>query len=517
MTSLTEIRERFPQYADVSDGDLLMALNREMYPQMHPRAFLDAIDGATNAQVTISRPELKEFWQRGVTLPMPGESQRDAEMRAGGTSFGPTDPGGRGMAGVRSYMQGMSLGGSDEATAGMTSLATGNPYEFELEKERRRLAQGEQQYPVQSGLAEIGGALTMPAAAIQSPLKAGAVGTASGMGMAFGKGEGGAQQRATDAAAAAPASALFSFGSIPVQRGLQKGLRRLIHGAQAKPSIPLLRRARTEAYEAVDNSGFTFDPTVVDGVLTKIYATLDDPTSGYVVSASPRVDKAKRILEANWGDTKTLSQMDKIRSRLWDVWDKAPKDEARLILGMINEIDDAIEASLGGDPIMQTAREAHKALMRTEYLDAAFRKAEGRTAATGSGGNIYNNYAKVFEKIIDDPKLSRKFTDEQLEFFRIAVDTPLPERTMRKLGKLSPDGNGLMLALTAIGGSIDPSMFALGGVGAMAKYTSDAAMAERVDRALGLTSGMKPRPAYTPSNVPGAAAIGGLSMDRKGR
>ena len=36
MTSLSEIRQKYPQYKDVSDGDLLMGIHRKYYSRIHP-------------------------------------------------------------------------------------------------------------------------------------------------------------------------------------------------------------------------------------------------------------------------------------------------------------------------------------------------------------------------------------------------------------------------------------------------------------------------------------------------
>lgn len=507
MTSLQEIRQKYPQYSDLSDGDLLMGLHRKHYADMHPRQFLSSIEGADVASATIRNPDLKAWYRERVQLPLGDESPDQMQARLVGSAGGATD-GGRAMSGLRSAFQGMTFGYGDEIVGSAAAALSGNNPEFERARERQRVQQGESAYPVQSALAEIGGAVAAPGAAVRSVPAAIAAGTAGGTLYASGKAAPG--ERTEEAVAAIGPSALFSAAAIPAQRFAQKGIRRLMMGAEKKPSLAALKAARDLAYRQVDNAGFSFSPQQYDDTLTAIYAQLDAPTSGYIKGADPKVEKAVRIIEKNWGDAKTLGQVDDLRKALWDVWKGAPKDEARNILGMINQIDDMVETTLGGNPVLRDAREAHKAFARTEYLDQLFRKAENRTSVTGSGGNIYNNYAKVFERIVDDPKLAKKFTDEQLAFFRQAMDVPLSERNMRLLGKLSPEGNGLMMALNVIGGSVDPSIFAVGGAGAVAKRAADARMANRVDQAIGLTAGMQPRPLpTTPTQIPYAASVGG--------
>jgi len=65
MTSIADIRAKYPQYDGISDGDLLMGLHRKHYADMHPRAFLNSIEGAgTLPHVTIQNPDLQQHWRR---------------------------------------------------------------------------------------------------------------------------------------------------------------------------------------------------------------------------------------------------------------------------------------------------------------------------------------------------------------------------------------------------------------------------------------------------------------------
>lgn len=514
MTSVDDVRAKFPQYEAFSDGDLLMAVHRRFYPSMHPRQFLNNIEGAANAHATITRDDLKEHWRSGASKPLPGENPEQTAQRLGGTASGDVSTGGRAVAGVRSAMQGMTFGTSDEAVAKVASLLSGNSYDFELDRERRRLAQGEAEYPGQSIAAEMGGAILAPGAAVKTVKGAVAAGTGGGMAYAAGKGEGGAKERGKDALAAAPASLFFSSIAVPAQRAFSKGFRRLVKGAEEKPSIGRLKAIRSQAYKAVDESGFQFSAEELDGALSKVYARLDEPTSGYV-KGDAKTEAALKILENNWGKPMTLSEVDKVRSRIWKRWASAAPDEAQVIQEIIGAIDEMIESADGANAVLAPARQAHKDLTRFQLLDAEFKKMANRTAVTGSGGNIYNNYGKVFERIVDNPKLASKFTDDQLAFFRAAIDTSAGESALRRLGKLSPEGNGLMLALNIIGGTVEPTLFAVGGAGAVAKRSAEKAMESRVDDALLMSAGMGPRrPVTTPTQVPTAASVGALSWER---
>ena len=509
MASIEQIRQKYPQYSDMSDGDLLMGIHRKFYPNMHPRKFLNSIEGAANAHATIKNPELKTYFRERAVAPMKDETEMQAGARAGGTSYGPTETGGRLMSVVRSGLQGVSAGYGDEAVGQAYSLLSGNSPAFEQEKERRRVELGDETYPVQSALSEIGGALAMPATAIKSIPAAIGLGTASGMAYASGKARPG--ERIDAAKDAAVPSAIFSALAVPIQRIAQKGVRAVFNSAQKRPTLGALKAARDTAYKAVDESTFQFSADDYDGVLTRIYSDLADPTGPYVKGASKKTDAALNIIERNWGDGIPLTKVDNIRKSLWKIWKSADDDEATSILRMINAIDDMVDNAPGATPIVEAAREANKTFKRVEFLQAEFDKAARNTQVTGSGGNIYNNYARVFKNILNNPNKSRNFSGEQLAFMQKAIDTNIGDDMLRKLGKLSPDGNGLMLALNVIGGSIDPKLWAVGGLGGAAKALSDRAMGNKVDDVLSIAAGAPVRiPGSTPSNFPGAAAIGGL-------
>ena len=355
MASLEEIRAQYPQYADVSDGDLLMGIHRQFYSDMHPRQFLNSIDGAANAHATISNPDLKAYWRESVSKPMEGENARQTGERLSGTSYGPANEGGRLMAGARSATQGMTFGYGDELTGRAAAALTGNSPEFETNKERRRLAAGEEKYPVQSALSEIGGALAAPGATVRSVPAAIAAGTAGGVTYASGKAEEG--ERVEEAVAAAPASLLFSALAVPAQRLAQKGLRRVFQGAQKRPTVGNLRRAKNEAYKAVDESGFKFSRDTMQDALARVQQKLDAPDSAYV-KGDPKVERALRLLEKNADQDLSLSQLDNLRSRIFKTWASAPKDEAEAILDVIGVLAQIKAAGVEKVRLLTSARGA---------------------------------------------------------------------------------------------------------------------------------------------------------------
>lgn len=507
MTTVAELRAKFPQYEGVSDGDFLMGIHRKYYQNRHPREFLSAIEGAANAHVTIQNPVLKEYWRERVSAPMSEETERGTRERLSGSASGDVNTGGRVGQVARSALQGMTFGYGDEIIAAGTSALSGNSYNYELQRERDRLQAGEEQHPVQSFISEVGGSLLAPGAAVRSLKQAVGLGTAGGMVYASGKAEDGGRVEA--AGEAFVPSLLFSIGGEAAQRGGSKVLRKLFGRTNERPTTGVLRATKNRAYKEVEQSGVNFSANELDGVLTRVYQRLDDPSVNYA-KGDTQTEGALRFLEKNWGRDMTLGELDNVRSRLWRRWSSADDAQRSAILEIIGEVDDLIDTKPDATGLLSAAREADKAFRRTEILENMFQKAANQTATAGSGGNVYNNYGRVFQKILDNDRLSRRFTPEQLKFFEEAIKTPRSENVLRKLGKLSPDGNGLMLAMNVIGGMLDPSLLAVGGAGAVAKANVDSRAAQRASDALRLTSGVAPRPSVsTPSQVPYAAAVAG--------
>lgn len=511
MATMEEIRGMFPQYGDVSDGDLLMAIQRKHYPTMHPRQFMDSIEGAANAHATITRPELKQYWQESVSAPMEGETTQQTEHRLYGNPYSQATTGGRPMEAVRSVTQGMTAGYGDEMTAGITSMLSGNSYGYERGMEQARLDKGEEAHPWQSAIAEIGGALAVPGATMTSIPKAIAAGT--GMGMLYGSGKAKpGESRAGEAAAAFGPSLVASTIAAPAQFWLSKVANRLFKGAQKRPTLATLSAAEKQAYKEVSQSGFRFSKVDYDDMLSGIYQKMDDPASPYVKGMT-KPESALRFIEKNWGDEMTLEQVDNVRSRLWKFWNSADPVEETVILDMIQSMDDMIDAQAGATPLLQAARQASKQRRGLEYLEEAFKKAERNTSVSGSGGNKYNNFGRVFRDILNNDTKRRMFAPEAIKAMEAAIQPGREQELLRKLGKLSPDGNGLMLMLNTIGYHIDPSLLGMGAVGAGAKIAADRKQAKAVDDILGIVAGAPPAvPGAASTAVQGAAAVGGQRL-----
>lgn len=260
MATLAELRARFPQYNEVTDGDFLAALNRKFYPNVHPRTFFDSVEGATNAHATIRKPELRDWFRAEVQKPIGQEPEAVRAERLGGKLTSDVSEGGRGMTALRSGLQGMTFGAGDEiVAAGVSALRPDLDYSQALEQERSRLAQGRQKFPVTATGSEIAGGVATGVAATSGIAPAqtlvGKFGQAVGIGGASGAAYGG-----------------LSAEGGPAERGKGAMLGGLIGAGVGAASVPAeigLRRVGDAVYGAVQNLSGKVKPERVETALAQ--------------------------------------------------------------------------------------------------------------------------------------------------------------------------------------------------------------------------------------------------------
>ena len=232
-----------------------------------------------------------------------------------------------------------------------------------------------------------------------------------------------------------------------------------------RPSLESLRDAKNVAYDAVDKSGVKFSTDEVSNLINRAKASVDD--FNYVPDVDLQTKAALSTVGAQAGKELTIGQLDKLRQGLYKRYNKAPEEQG--IRAIIDEIDDLIEAKDPANALMSAAREANKRYKKSELLDEAFTRAQRSAAASGSGGNVVNNYRRAVANILNSKRNSKYFLDEEKQVMEQFVKGNFSENTLRLIGKLSPSGNGLMQALNIGAVAYNPAMIGVTGAGIIAK------------------------------------------------
>lgn len=367
MTTIADLRAAYPQYADIPDGEFLMGLHRAMYSDMHVRDFVHAVDGGPAAMMTIPSGSMRDYWRENVILPREGETQREAEMRAGGALFGDTSSG-QGEAMLRSAGQGLMFGAADEITARGVSALGGNSYDYELARERERLSEGREDFPIATTLSEIGGAAatglglgygatgagaTLP----QRMLAGGAVGAAEGAVYDFNAGEGGFQDRASRVPRGA-AVGLLAGGAAPavlagaghVARSVSNPIAGLLNiGNDSRATRQIMRAL--DASGSMDNLGPALRQSAAEGQPMFTVADAMGTEGQRSLSGVARQPGAGRQFAEEFLETRQLDQGDRLAGFLRDslgVDETAEAAAARLTAARGAEADALYEAARGG-------------------------------------------------------------------------------------------------------------------------------------------------------------------------
>jgi hypothetical protein len=439
--------------------------------------------------------------------------------------------GGRGTAleaALIGARQGVTLGFGDEGNAAVRAAGDwlGNPfrrgdgqpfgesYDKRLAHERTLLGQTEAENPKSMLGGEIAGSVMLPGGAVKATTVAGAAGKGALAAGAFGgvagagNAEGGMGERAKGAATGAAFGSLFGAGAGATAAVGTKAFRTAMGRVAKAPTVEGLKVAKNLAYKAVDDAGEVFSPGELQGMVKAANESIDGLGS-YVPDVDKQTAAALTILERNAKGPMTLGQLDKIRQGLWKRLEAAPNEVG--IHDAIDAIDDLVQSRGATSELMDAARLANAQFKKAELLENAFKKAQDQTSATGSGGNILNKYRQAVVRIVNDPKQARWFNADEIAAMQRVIDGNLTENMLRRVGKISPNGNGLMMMLNLMGGAAfgGPAL-AVTALGVGAKELADRSATGSVDALTGKVMGAaKPEPFLVPGALARAAGYSG--------
>lgn len=512
MKTLEELRAQFPQYANVSDGDFLIGLNRKFYPTMHPREFLNSIDGAANAHVTIKNDAIKSWYRENVSKPLPGEDAAATGQRLGGSiSEAQPTTGGTVANAARGALQGLTFGGGDEIVAAGVSALSDKTYDQALADERQRLEMGRAESPVASYGGEIAGAVAMPLGVVaKGPTVANTALRSAGMSgllgglYGFGTGEGGLADRLSNAAGVGAVSSVLG-GVLPiVGAGASRVYNRAMERAAANQAIkaaPTPQALRAEAsaiYNAADSAVLprqAFTGEAQNMVANAARQGMDADLTPGAAKVADRITDAANAPDPNL----PFSELDILRRKAGvPAGNLSNRTESAIGSQFVGAIDDFVE---GVDPALSKeigrAREMWGRLRRSELIETAITKAQNQASGFENGLRVQ------FRAILNNPKLLRGFSKAERDAMREVVEGTTFGNVMKKIGVVGMNGgqggSGLGMASGAgMGATIGTMMGgpvggAIGGllplaVGTAAKKLAERATTKAADRAQGIVA-----------------------------
>lgn len=479
---IEEFRQQYPQYKDMSDGQLAYSLWNKSYKQSLPMGvFADQIDlpkDAFNEMIDVAKASgytpTEQTYANDYVPPL----SRALTFLRGATS------------GIGENISAAGAAALEKATGSEKTF--GQEFNDYLNIQRDMIEQYRKARPIESTAVEVAGAIApaiatggattaVRAGSSPSVMKAAGVAGAEGLTYGFATGEGGLQERAENAVEIGIPAALFGGGmqavfniGSPVVRAVGARMTQ----SSRTPTIESLRAAKTAAYQAVSDSGIVVDPDATMGLYnaSRRIARLRE--------YNPDVDKytqaSLKLLRRQADKQLTVPQLDRVRQSLWDRYKQSGYAEPA-IRDMIDQIDITIQNLPGSDDLVRAARLANSRFKKTEVISEAFDVAERSAAAAGTGGNVVNRYKQVINNILNDKNKMRYFDDSEIFAMRDFIKFTPTEQAARLIGRLDPSANGLMTALNLAAVATNPSMAVFSAAGAISRRAAEGITNERGD------------------------------------
>ena len=389
---------------------------------------------------------------------------------------------------VRFLANGMTLGYADKFAGYMNGEGT--------DAERAKTEQAHQRAGLAGTAAEVVGTMLPAGALAKSALSAsryvpqtwGLLGRTAAAG-ADGAMLGAAQATGydQDIGTGAAVGALGGAGGSLLGEGIGAGLNKVAGMFNPKPqtlSVDQLKAAGSNAYKQAKDAGVVFKPEAVDRLRQSVYNDMAE--FGYHPTNQPGAAVAYGELERlAQGGNVGLDGLESLRRMAGGGFNATNPSNNKLLGQMIDKIDEFAANAKPDDLVMGDAGAANAALTQGRDYWSRFRKlekvqeliarAERRAGSTGSGGNVENATRQELRKILDNKKLMRGFTPDEIQAITDAVMGTPAQNALRLVGKLSPQGNGLMAAL-GLGGAAAMPQVAIPAMvlGAGAKKASEA-------------------------------------------
>ena len=254
-----------------------------------------------------------------------------------------------------------------------------------------------------------------------------------------------------------------------IGHGLGKVIGRAATGAPKTvepPSTQSFKDTAQGLYDQFENAGGRFTQEGADALKLSLDTRLK--AAGYVPGFSPKVDAVIKAVDtahaASQGEGMTPRMMQVLRQAAGKVRGSIDPTERSFGHELVGGIDDFIAGAQphhysapnpnglaghlpGVDDLSQslsTANKNYTTFSKADLVEQAQRAAQQQAERTGSGGNIGNATRQKVGKLIDK---RRDWTPEERAALEKISAGSTVQNIARNVGKLSPEGNGLMQAI----------------------------------------------------------------------
>lgn len=446
--TMAEIRERFPQYNDLPDEQVLRGFHEQFYGDMSFGDFAGRVQGA----------------QFGDAL----SPQAPSPSLGGGMSAAATD--GALMGFGDEYLAGLSaaLGVQPDGEGGANwfdySRPMGERYSTALDQIRQEQAQFSDERPAASLMGEFGGALMVPGVGARNAMasttargrigQGGLMGAGSAFAYGFGEGEGGFQDRLQSGAMAAPVGLLAGGTLAAAGEGLQRVIQRLRgqpNAAAITPTVEDLRQTANRLYSDAREIGGVVPAQQMSQMATRMREVMR--SEGFDPDLHPRVAVALERVTRQAGDT-PFSEMEILRRVIRGAGNSLEPDERRLA----SELVDLLDGEIDNLPVSGTIREARDAWSRLRRMETIEGAIERASLTDNFTQGLRNQFRQILRQMSRNPQRFRGYSDQEIAAIRRVANGTATENGLRLLSRaMSPaslSGNVLTGASVIAGGGL---------------------------------------------------------------
>ena len=402
---------------------------------------------------------------------------------------------------ARLVFQGQTFGWGDEIQGAMGALGDvlsgradeqsfGDLYTQYRDSERTKIKEFRTNQPIHALKYELGGALVSPLGIFKAPklikqgyetLSAGkkAMVTSGTVGTVYG---GGTSEEETvsgvaeDALTTGVATSLFGLGlqkTIPLFGKAKEKLAGLFKRNNENPTISTLRQLKNTAYSTVGKSKARFDNDDFNGMLIEAKRIAQEghhtEVKDKAVTAALNIFKSLKQGKTGY----TLTQMDRVKQSLSTLYNKNP--EQKMLLDMMDVVDDAIRAKGAVFPELEAARVANTLYKKAEKLDEIFQSVVRNKKAFPFQSEV-DLYKTAVLNLLNNKQAIKYFSIEEKQMMEQFIKGGVIERTMQRAAKLAPSSNKLLTMLAFAGSYFQPLFLVPIGIGMVAKRIADPAI-----------------------------------------
>ena len=303
----------------------------------------------------------------------------------------------------------------------------------------------------------------------------------------FAAGEGGFDERLQDAGVGAAVggglAAASPFAGQAVRAVAKKAANSKSGQAllEAAPSTDDLRGLANRAYDRAKAAGVAIRPEKMaelsKGISDDLVEAGFNPGSPQTVSrAYPKLALAVDEIQRAVADPDNAPTLSVLRTFAQNAAGSTDAAERRMGSMLVNRLDDFV-ATLGPDDVSAgnpealasawpEARKLWSQMRKSEMIDTAFEKAGNQASGVENGLRIQ------FRQILNNPRLRRGLTDDEVDAMQKVVQGTVTSNTLRRLGRLFSMGAGqqtnTLNGLLTGGGSVAGGAALGGPVGAAA-------------------------------------------------